>query len=181
MRVLGKVTVFLLAVPGWAASVNDYLPIVGPAPLRFAEPAPPLSALALAVPQPALRELPATTEKTNLTGLVAPIALEAAKTNALVTVVAPLPQPPATATTNQATTLVTTRPPIPPPGPVPAPQSMPPMGSSEPQVTPIMLIKYFKPESSSTGTVEAVVPVPIGFVPPLPGPIPSSTATYISP
>jgi hypothetical protein len=181
MRVLGKLTVFLLAVPGWAASVNDYLPSVGPAPLRFAEPAPPLSALTLAVPQPALRELPSIAEKTNSTGSASPVALETAKTNVLVTVAAPVTVPPVTATTNQVATIVTAQPPMPPPGPILAPMLKPYMGGSEPQVAPIMLIKYFKPECSNTDTVEAVVPMPVNFVPPPPSPIPSSTATYISP
>lgn len=48
-----------------------------------------------------------------------------------------------------------------------------------PSVTPQMLIDYFRSGSSDTNRSATAV-VPFGFVPPVGGPAPSSSATYIS-
>jgi hypothetical protein len=48
-----------------------------------------------------------------------------------------------------------------------------------PPVTPQVLIDFFRAGNSSTNHSAAAV-VPFGFVPPVGGPTPSSSATYIS-
>jgi hypothetical protein len=181
---------------------GDYLTAVGPAPLQFAPPPPPLSRLAWCLPLPSSDADVAAGKKTSdVSAVASSVPSKTVQTNAPVAaVMAPVwgtPMPFAF----QANAFP--GPVVPPPAPPPATanetdatiksQSPPPLmllpvapaAAGGPPPTALALMKYFKPGSTKTGTPDVIVPVPVGFVPPMPMPVPSkpasSSATYLSP
>jgi hypothetical protein len=139
------------ALPVLAFSVlasAGYLPVVGPVPLRFRQPALPATNLVrMTLPPPETE--PATAS--------IPDNAEAKKT-------APAPNPPPAAPPPAASPTVATNPAEPAATP-----------ASEPMISPQMLMKYF---NRSTNGVSGGILAPVDFAPPAPAKPPSSTATY---
>ncbi|MGD1085882.1 MAG: hypothetical protein ABSA47_14190 [Verrucomicrobiota bacterium] len=139
-------------MPGIAVGVlaaPAYLPVVGPVPLRFRAPAPPVTNLVrMTLPPPDAAPVSPP-----------PVAEVAAKTNAppvAPSPAAPVPEANPTAISNT-------------PGPVAA-SAVP-----EPMVSPQMLLRYF---NRTTNGISSAITTPMEFAPPIPAGRPSSTATY---
>jgi len=143
------------AVMGLALGVSaspGYLPVVGPAPLRFRPAAQSVTNL-VRMPLPPPDPPPATPPPTPLTPPAA--AVTEAKT-----------APPAAAPSSAPVILAPTN--------SPAGPDATPFGS-EPMISPQMLLKYFN--RSTNGTVSGVI-APVDFAPPAVARPVSSTATY---
>ena len=164
----------LLVVAGWAATLQaDYLPVTGPAPLRFQAPAAPREV----VPLPPLRMVDPPPP------VSPPPDLASARTNSLAG------QKGAPPTASQAAALAASGgtdgsvlPVAPPPGndlPPVAGESLPPSSAVSPIVTPQMLVQFFWGAGSNAPPRAFVMPT---FVPPSPPDVaPSSSATYSTP
>lgn len=159
-----------MAVCLWTAgpAAAAYLPLVGPGPLRFERPARPPK---VAPPVPT-ENPPATTAEA--TAEPAP----------------PPPPPPMEPPAGIPNTAPATLEIGPPPAPTPTNQTVraaPPAAqgtsaATEPEITPQMLVQYFKmpPPAAGTNTAGVVVTLPL-FQPPQPGRIPPSSARYETP
>jgi hypothetical protein len=169
------VIVAVSVAAAWPA-LAAYLPLVGPGPLRYERtaraPKTPVSVPPEATasapgeapsPSPSPSPNPPAPPTAPPTATVEPPP--APPTNSLPAVVEPSPAPPASPT-NQAVQAV----------------SPPVQESAEPEITPQMLVQYFKMPAPTAGTNAAgvIVTVPL-FQPPQPGRIPPSSARYETP
>ena len=139
---------------------GDYLPAVGPPPLRFGPPstAVPARFLLPLFEAPATETTPALVEPTN-SASATPLTLPAPVTNA----------PPAV---SQAETSVV------PIIPVVWPTNTLAFPAPEPPLAPQMFLHYFTRGTGTNGAGGSVF-MPLNFLPPLPlGPLPSSSVTY---
>lgn len=200
----GRIIGVFFVAPLVAGSTDTYLPAVGPAPLSFAQPPPPLSQLAWRLPLPsACIDVSAEKKKTDSTALATPVSPEAARNAASVASGVPsssaaaretaanafataggsssgrTPRSSAFASANQGEEAIRSQ-----SSPQPVPLSGPQVGGggNDSQTTAFALMQYFQPGHARKGTTDLIVPVPVGFVPPTPArTTPSSTATYLSP
>ena len=143
---------------GSLVSGVDYLPAVGPPPLRFEAPAGPATVRFILPPLEPAATLIATNE----------LAAGAPKAQVPATSVEPSPL-----LTNSVSVegRVETA-----PDPAPLPGATPWTTPAAPLYSPQMFLQYFTPQNSTNGAGAAVV-VPMNFLPPVPLVTPSSTAT----
>ena len=143
----------------WGAFSRGYLPAIGPTPLRFQTPPP--AVVIAALPALQIPPLAATNDHA---------AAESPPAPADVVLVAPL-------TPNQETNLTVTNSVLLPPNE--------PVGlsvdSPTNRVSVQSLVEFFRRDQGGTNHTGTSVYLPLNFVPPNPGPPPSSSATYSSP
>jgi hypothetical protein len=142
----------LMALPFTTSSDAAYLASVGPAPLRFQESVD-------VKPKIVLSSLPQDAPETNFC------------------------IPEAVAITNEAPPLVVTPTVTMIAQPAPVPEPAPTVSSTNevvvtPQITPQMVVEFFRSHSGSNGNRDPAVVVPYNFTPPVPPTKPTSSATY---
>ena len=202
MRLRGSIIAVWIQAGLVACLADDYLATVGPAPLQYASPPPPLSRQAWRLPLVPVNVEVAAEKKTNdVSAAMASTSSRAAPTNVPATETSPpavqtnalagavSSQAKASDTADESDTIRSqSKPPmilpVGPVGPGGPGGPIPPMGVGGPPTTAFALMQYFKSGNEKKGATDVIVPVPVGFVPPMPMPMPakpSSSATYLSP
>ena len=148
---------------GVAATHRAYLPVVGPAPLRFLAHKPPSSVYVL----PTL-EIPAMAATNETVLATFPAAAKTTNIEPLITQEGQNSQGSSNTTTDASQSLISE--------PFP---SIPEASTN--QLSMQALVNFFKHGQGETNQIDKGVFFPLNFVPPRPVASPSSTATYASP